>query len=112
MSRDGLVKANSRGRAADGAMGRVKKYAYKIGAATLMTHCERRSCDVGEVGGTGDCDMKRTVVVIGVLAALATAALAQGKGSTGKSGVVISPGSGQGTVPTPKPANPTPPGKQ
>ncbi len=56
--------------------------------------------------------MKRTVVVIGVLAALATPALAQGKGSTGKSGVVVSPGSGQGTVATPKPANPTPPGKQ
>ena len=38
--------------------------------------------------------------------------VAGGKGLTGKSGVVVSPGSGQGTVATPKPANPTPPGKQ
>jgi len=55
--------------------------------------------------------MKVTLVVIGILAAIASPTFAQGKGSTGKSGVVVNPGSGQGTVSTPKPANPMPPGK-
>jgi hypothetical protein len=56
--------------------------------------------------------MKKGLIVVGLLAALAAPAFAGGKGMTGKSGVVLSPGSGQGTVTTPKPANPTPPGQQ
>lgn len=56
--------------------------------------------------------MKNATAIGVVLALLSSPVLAQGKGSTGKSGVVVSPDSGQGTVTTPKSANPMPAGKK
>jgi hypothetical protein len=56
--------------------------------------------------------MKIATAIGVVLALLSSPVLAQGKGSTGKSGVVVSPDSGQGTVTTPKSANPMPAGKK
>ena len=56
--------------------------------------------------------MKNATAIGVVLALLSSPVLAQGKGSTGKSGVVVSPDSGQGTVTTPKLANPMPAGEK
>lgn len=56
--------------------------------------------------------MKVATAIAVIFALLSSPVLAQGKGTTGKSGVVVSPGSGQGTVTTPRPADPSPPGKK
>ena len=53
--------------------------------------------------------MRIALAAIGIFAVLATPAFAQGKGSTGTSGVAVAPSSGQDTVTTPRPASPLPP---